>query len=439
MNISIIGTGYVGLVTGICLASLGMKVICCDTDEEKIAKLQKGILPVYEPDLGSLLDNCMKHKDRLDFTTEMKRAVEHSDILFITVNTPTLKDNTCDLHHVFEVVRAIANHMTCYKVIVNKSTVPPGTGRKVKEELKKVLNERQKYFDFDIVSNPEFLKEGSAVYDFINAERIVIGAESEQAIKIIKEVYQDQISCNVPLLVTSIETAEMIKYASNAFLATKISFINEIAAICELCDADVTEVAQGMGLDSRIGRQFLHPGPGFGGSCFPKDVRALAGLAVKQGYTPNILNSVLEVNNRQADRMVKKISDTLGGLENREIAILGIAFKPETDDIRESPALSIIHSLLDKKASIRVYDPKALENLKKEYPSLNIKYCRDAYSACSHSDCIVLVTDWKEFSELNFKKLKSVVRKPIFLDLRNVYEPSYVKSYGFYYEGVGRK
>lgn len=439
MNISIIGTGYVGLVTGICLASLGMNVLCCDTDEEKIAMLRKGNLPIYEPDLGSLLDNCIKHKDRLDFTTDMKKTVEHSEVLFITVNTPTLEDSSCDLRHVFDVAKAIAEYMTCYKVIVNKSTVPPGTGKRVKEKIGKILNELNKQLDFDVVSNPEFLKEGSAVYDFINTERIVIGAESKHAVQLMKEVYNDQILYNIPLLVTSIETAEMIKYASNAFLATKISFINEIASICELCDADVIEVARGMGLDSRIGSQFLHPGPGFGGSCFPKDVRALAGLAMKQGYAPVILNSVLEFNSRQTDRMVKKISDALGGLENREIAILGIAFKPDTDDIRESPALSIIHSLLDKKASIRVYDPKALENLKKECPSLNLKYCRDTYSACAHSDCIVLATDWKEFSELDFKKLKSIVRKPVFLDLRNVYEPSYVKNAGFYYEGVGRK
>lgn len=439
MKISIIGTGYVGLVTGICLASLGMKVICYDTDAEKIAKLQKGIVPIYEPGLISLLRKCINQKDELVFTTELNTAVEQSDIIFITVNTPTLKDNTCDLQHVFEAARGIANYMTCYKVIVNKSTVPAGTGKKVKYEIRKVLNELNKQIDFDVVSNPEFLKEGSAVYDFINTERIVIGAESEHAVHLIKDVYKNQILCNVPVIVTSIETAEMIKYASNAFLATKISFINEMAAICELCDADITEVARGMGLDSRIGSQFLHPGPGFGGSCFPKDVRALAGLAVNQGYVPHILNSVLEANSRQIDRMVDKISGAMEGLEEREIAILGIAFKPETDDLRESPALAIIHSLLDKKALIRVYDPKALENLKKEHPSLNLKYCSDAYSACAYSDCIVLATDWKEFFDLDFKRLKATVRKPVFLDLRNVFEPSYVKSFGFYYEGVGRK
>ncbi len=439
MNISIIGTGYVGLVTGVCLASLGMNVLCCDIDAGKIAQLQKGLLPIYEPGLGSLLSKCIKRKNRLVFTTQLKSAVEHSDVIFITVNTPTNEDNTCDLKHVFEVARGIANYMTCYKVIINKSTVPVGTGQKVKEEIRKVLAELNRPLDFDVVSNPEFLKEGSAVYDFINAERIVIGAESERAISLMKEAYYDQILCNIPLLVTSIETAEMIKYASNAFLAAKISFINEIAAICELYNADVTEVARGMGLDSRIGPQFLRPGPGFGGSCFPKDVRALTGMALKEGYTPYILKSILEMNNRQSDRMVEKISTAMGGLENRNVAMLGVAFKAETDDIRESPALSIIHSLLSKKAAVRVYDPKATKNLKKEQLGLPLKYCRTAYSACSHCDCIVLATDWKEFLELDFEKLRRIVRKAIFVDLRNMFDPSYIKSFGFYYEGVGRK
>jgi len=439
MNISVIGTGYVGLVTGICLASLGMNVLCCDTDDEKIEKLNKRILPIYEPNLDILLDNCMKHKDRLEFTTNIGRAVEHSDILFVTVNTPTQENNTCDLQHVFDVARAIANYMTCYKVIVNKSTVPPGTGRKVTQEISKVLKSLNKNLDFDVVSNPEFLKEGSAVYDFINAERIVLGTESEHAISLMKEVYADQILCNIPVLVTSIETAEMIKYASNAFLAAKISFINEISSICELCNADVVKVAQGMGLDSRIGTQFLSPGPGFGGSCFPKDVRALAGLAKKHGFTPRILNSILEINQNQPLKMAEKISNTLGGLEDRAIAILGLSFKPETDDIRESPALSIINTLLEARASVTVYDPKAMKNVKKEHPMLQLRYCKDVYSACSGCDCIVLVTDWKEFREMNFKKLKAIVRKPVFLDLRNVYEPAYVKNFGFYYMGVGRK
>lgn len=438
-NVSIIGTGYVGLVTGACLASMGMNVLCCDTDENKIADLKKGILPIYEPCLGSLVDNCVKHLKRLDFTSDVKRTVTHSDVIFITVNTPTMEDNSCDLRHVFDAARKIARHMTCYKVVVNKSTVPVGTGRKVKKEMERVLEEQKKQLGFDVVSNPEFLKEGSAVYDFINPERIVIGAESKRAVNIIKAVYGEQVQYNIPVLVTGIETAEMIKYASNAFLATKISFINETANICELCGADIAMVARGMGLDSRIGSQFLNPGPGFGGSCFPKDVRALAGIIREYGYIPYILNSVLEVNSRQKERMIQKIENALGRLEYQRIAILGIAFKPETDDIRESPSCAIILALLGRKAIVSVYDPQAMQNMKKEYPEMNVKYCNDVYSACAHSDCIVLVTDWKEFSGLDFKKLKSIVNKPNFLDLRNVYEPDYVKGFGFHYEGVGRK
>jgi len=439
MNISIIGTGYVGLVTGACLASMGMNVLCCDADEGKIEYLKKGILPIFEPCLDSLVNNCAKIVKRLDFTSDMEATVNHADIIFITVNTPTLDDDTCDLSHVFEVARGIARYMNCYKIIVDKSTVPVGTGQKVKKEILRALNEQNRQLGFDVVSNPEFLKEGSAVYDFINPERIVIGAENESAVEKIKKVYEDQVLYNIPVLVTSIETAEMIKYASNAFLASKISFINEIANICELCGADISQVARGMGLDSRIGSKFLSPGPGFGGSCFPKDVRALAGISKEYGYTPGLLCSVLDVNNHQKEHMVEKIENALGSLEGRKIAILGLAFKPETDDIRESPSLTIISSLLNKKAAVRVYDPQAMQNMKKEYPEWDLKYSKDAYSACAHSDCIVLVTEWKEFCSLDFKKLKSIVGKPIFLDLRNVYEPDLVKSFGFRYEGVGRK
>jgi len=438
MNISIIGTGYVGLVTGVCLSSLGMNVLCCDSDHEKIAKLKKGVLPIYEPNLENLLDNCTKH-ERLGFTTDINEAVDHSDILFITVNTPTLEDNTCDLHNVFGAAGAIAGCMTSRKIIVNKSTVPPGTGRKVREEMIRALETQHRQLEFDIVSNPEFLREGTAVYDFINTKRIVIGAESEYAISMIKEVYRDQIQCNTPVLVTDIVTAEMIKYASNSFLAAKIGLINEIAGICELCGADVMEVVRGMGLDSRIGPEFLNPGPGFGGSCFPKDVRALCGLAESQGVVPVILNSILESNKQQAEKMAMKISNAINGLDGRKIAVLGLSFKPGTDDIRESPTISIIKILLDGKANVSVYDPKAMENMKQEYPGLPLKYCSDAYSACIQSDCIVLAADWKEFSCLDFKKLKTIVRKTVFIDLRNAYEPSRIKDLGFIYEGVGRK
>lgn len=439
MNISIIGTGYVGLVTGACLASMGMDVLCCDNDEDKISKLIKGIIPIYEPCLEGLVNNCAKNSRRLDFSTDISKAVNHAEVIFITVNTPTKDDGKSDLGNLFKVSREIARHMEDYKIIVNKSTVPVGTGQKVKKEIEAILKERNKQIGFDVVSNPEFLKEGSAVYDFINPERIVIGAESEKASDIIKKVYEEQIMYSIPVITTSIETAEMIKYASNSILAAKISFINEIANICELCNADISIVAKGMGLDSRIGSQFLNAGPGFGGSCFPKDVKALAGTSMELGYTPLILNSTLEVNKRQKERMAAKIEKALDGLEGRKIAILGLAFKPETDDIRESPALSIIEYLLKKNAVIRIYDPQAIQNMQKEYPDWSLEYCTGVYTACSGCDCVVILTDWEEFGNLDFKKLKSVMANHIFLDFRNMYDPGYVKSYGFYYEGVGRK
>lgn len=438
MNISIIGTGYVGLVTGSCLASMGMNVLCCDSDEKKIANLKNGLLPIFEPALESLVDNCVNNKKSLSFTTDIKEAVDFADVIFIAVNTPTLSDNSSDLSHVFSVAAQIAQYMDRYKVIVNKSTVPVGTGKKVKKEIERILTERNKLLKFDVVSNPEFLKEGSAVQDFINPERIVFGTESPEALAIIKEVYKEQIQYNIPVVATDIETAEMIKYASNAFLAMKVSFINEIANICEYCGADISVVARGIGLDSRIGSQFLNPGPGFGGSCFPKDVRALIGLSKGYKYDPCLLSSVIDVNNRQRERMVNKIENVLGSLENCKIAVLGLSFKPETDDIRESPSLDIISSLLEKGAIVKVYDPQAMNNMSVKYPEMNVKYCKDAYSACSHSDCIVLSTHWKEFCNLDFKRLKSIVRRPVFMDLRNVYEPDYVRSFEFIYEGVGR-
>lgn len=438
MNISIIGTGYVGLVTGACLASLGMTVLCCDQDKNKIADLKKGILPIFEPCLKSLVAYYAL-RQRLFFTSDIKEAVSYSEVIFITVNTPTLEDNTSDTSHVFDAAREIAQHMTCYKVIVNKSTVPVGTGQKVKKEIKKKLMELNKKLDFDVVSNPEFLREGSAVEDFISPDRIVIGADNRRASDKIKEVYREQETGNIPVLLTDIETAEMIKYASNAFLATKISFINEIANVCELCDINVSMVAKGIGLDGRIGTKFLNPGPGFGGSCFPKDVRALTGLCREYGYIPHLLDSVLEVNKRQNTRMIQKIKSALGELEGRRLTILGLAFKPGTDDIRESPSLGILSALLNEKAVISVYDPQAMENMRKDHPEMDLLYCNDVYSACEQSDCIVLVTEWKEFTGLDLERIKSGMNNPVLLDLRNVYDPAYVKSFGFYYEGVGTK
>ena len=437
-NIAIIGTGYVGLVTGTCLASQGMHVCCCDTNREKINKLTNGILPIYEPGLDNMVEECLKNGS-LTFDSDVKTAVENAVIIFITVNTPTLDHGECDLSNVFAAARSIASALNDYRIIVDKSTVPVGTARKVKQIIRETLAGLGRTVDFDVVSNPEFLKEGSAVNDFIYSDRIVIGAENDTTADQIKEVYEAQIQNGIPVLTTDLETAEMIKYASNSFLASKISFINEMAAICEHCGADITMVAKGMGMDKRIGEQFLNPGPGFGGSCFPKDVRALAGIAEQYGLHSAMLNGILETNNLQIKRMVEKITSAVGkDLTGKTITVLGLSFKPGTDDVRESPAVLIIKSLLDRKAIVKAYDPKAMESLKKEQPDLDICYCGDVSSACTGSDCIVLATEWEEFAGLDFDKLRQLVKSPVFLDLRNAFTPSNVKSSGFYYEGVGR-
>ncbi|MCX7708238.1 MAG: UDP-glucose/GDP-mannose dehydrogenase family protein [Clostridia bacterium] len=437
MNISVIGVGYVGLVTGACLSEFGINALCMDIDEEKINKLKKGIIPIYEPDLAAIV-----HKnsgDKLHFTTSMEEAVAFADVIFIAVDTPTREDGTSDLTHVFEVARNIALYMNEYKIIVNKSTVPVFTGQKVREEIKAILAKEGKNFEFDVVSNPEFLQEGSAVKNFICPDRIVIGSSNDKALEAMKKVYYIQLLQGVPLVATNIETAEMIKYASNAFLATKVSFINEMANMCERCNADVLTVARAMGLDDRIGPRFLQPGPGYGGSCFPKDTKALVGIGKKIRYIPKIVKSVIEVNRLQRLLAYSKIKKAMKKLDNKTVTVLGLSFKPETDDLRESPAIDIIEKILESNARVKVYDPKSMSNMKTNYPLLPIAYCEDAYSACAGSDCIVLVTDWKEFKSLDFEKLKEIVQTPVFVDLRNVYEPEEIRSFGFRYEGMGRK
>lgn len=438
-RIAVIGAGYVGLVTGVCLASVGLPVHCCDIDAEKIAKLSKGVLPIYEPGLEDLISKCAESGTQLVFTTDLKKTVVNSDILFITVNTPTMENSRCDLTNVLKAAASIAQAMDDHKIIVMKSTVPVGTCRLVRQKIADELTRLGKDCDFDIVSNPEFLREGSAIDDFLSGDRVVIGADNKDAADTIKAIYTEYMKCGCPVFVTGLESAEMIKYASNAFLACKISFINEISVICEQCGADVADVSKGMGLDSRIGRQFLNPGPGFGGSCFPKDVRALAGTAEDYGLDPVLLRSILKVNSDQADRMIRKIEKAAGGLDGKTVSVLGVSFKPGTDDIRYSPSVAIIKELVPRNAEVRVYDPKALGNLKKENPDLTVHYCRNPYSTCRHSDCTVLATEWNEFGDLDFNRLKSIVRRPIFLDLRNMYSPDYVKKFGFYYEGIGRK
>lgn len=437
MNISVIGTGYVGLVTGACLAELGMNVLCMDTDEYKIDKLKKNIIPMYEPGLEKIIEDNTK-KQKLSFTSCVKEAVDFADVIFIAVGTPTKEDDSADLRYVFAAVTEIANFMTSNKIIVTKSTVPVKTGQKIKALVKNILTNRSIDLDFDVVSNPEFLREGTAVEDFMKPDRIVVGGESKNSISIMSKIYEPLIKQGIPFIETNLETSEIIKYASNAFLATKISFINEIANICELCNADVTIVAKAMGLDNRIGSKFLNAGPGYGGSCFPKDTRALLNTGKSIGYTPQIVKATVDVNNDQIKIILKKVQKVVGSTEGKKITILGAAFKPETDDIRESPSISVIKSLLDMNVSIKLYDPKAMENLKLCYPELNIEYCSDLYSACEGSDAVILITEWDEFKYINFSKLRTIVHTHIFIDLRNVYEPNHVKSYGFIYEGVGR-
>lgn len=438
MNIAVIGTGYVGLVTGTCLSWLGFNVMCMDVDEEKINKLNNGIIPIYEPGLEDILRECVE-SERLFFTDNMKRAVDFGEVIFIAVGTPPDENDSADLKYVFQAAEEIARSMDEYKVIINKSTVPVGTGGKVKGRVKEILGRLGKIVDFDIVSNPEFLREGSAIKDFIKPDRIVVGVESQRAESLMKRIYSKQIFLDIPLIVTNIETSEMIKYASNAFLATKISFINEIANICDLCNADITVVAKAMGLDKRINPSFLNPGPGYGGSCFPKDTTALISFGRSIGYSPKIIEGTVDVNNTQRFIMFNKIRTALGDLKGKVISILGIAFKPGTDDIREAPSIPIIKLLLENGARVRVFDPIAMDNTRLEFPEMDMVYCNDLYSACENSDCIVLVTEWTEFCNLDFNRLKTIMKSPIFIDLRNVYDPDYVRSFGFYYRGVGKK
>ncbi len=432
MNICVIGTGYVGLVTGACLAEFGMNLICVDNDSRKIDQLKQGKVSIYEPGLEEIVTKNMK-EGRLRFSTSIEEGVRSSLVIFIAVGTPSNDDGSADLSAVEEVAKEIARLMDGYKVVVVKSTVPVGTCRR----LKTLIQEHQRRpIPFDIVSNPEFQREGSAVEDFLRPDRVTIGAESEQAIAIMKDIYSALYLIETPFVITNWETAEMIKYAANAFLATKVTFINEIANICEMVGADVHHVARAMGLDGRIGKKFLHPGPGYGGSCFPKDTRALSRLAQQKGYKFKILDSVIEVNEEQRKRMVDKIRDKVGDLRGKKIGILGLSFKPNTNDIRESSSIVIIRELLANGAKIKAYDPAAMEDTKAVLPE--IEYGKDAYDVADGADALVLVTEWNQFRRLDLGRIKSLLKSPIFIDLRNVYEPEQMRKMGFIYCGVGR-
>jgi UDPglucose 6-dehydrogenase len=432
MNICIIGTGYVGLVTGACLAEFGMNLICVDNDQQKIDLLQRGKMSVHEPGLEDLVLKNMR-EGRLSFSTSIQDGVTSSLVIFIAVGTPSKDDGSADLRAVEEVAKEIARYMNGYKVVVVKSTVPVGTCRRLKQLIQ---DHQAQPIPFDIVSNPEFQREGSAIEDFMRPDRVTIGAESEQAIAIMKDIYNALYLIETPFVITSLETAEMIKYAANTFLATKVTFINEIANLCEMVGADVHHVAKAMGLDGRIGKKFLHPGPGFGGSCFPKDTRALSKIARESGYVFKILESVIEVNEEQKQRMVIKIKEKVGNLKGKTIGILGLSFKPNTNDIRESSSIAIIQGLLAMGAKVKAFDPAAMEEAKAIFPGL--EYGKDAYDVARGADALVLVTEWNQFRRLDLPRIKDLLKSPIFIDLRNVYDPDQMKRLGFNYCGVGR-
>ena len=433
MNICVIGTGYVGLVTGTCFADFGVNVSCVDKDVEKINMLKRGEIPIYEPGLKELVEKNALEK-RLTFTTDLSEAIKKSLVIFIAVGTPPKGDGSADLSYIEEVARTIARNLNGYKVIVTKSTVPVGTGKLIESIIEKEQGGDHK---FDVVSNPEFLREGSAVEDFMRPNRVVLGARSEQAIAIMKDLYSPLYLIETPFVITDIETSELIKYASNAFLATKVSFINEVANICEKVGADVHMVAKGMGLDNRIGSKFLHAGPGYGGSCFPKDTMAITRIARSNGYVFKIVEAVVEVNEEQRDRMIEKIKALTGELGGKVIGLLGLAFKPNTDDIRESPAMDIAERLLDAGALIKVYDPASMENARKVLPE-SVTFCNDAYEVAEGSDALVILTEWNQFRKLDLGRVKNTLKSPKIIDLRNIYDPAAMQKMGFEYACVGR-
>jgi len=438
-KISVIGTGYVGLVTGACLSDFGLNVLCMDNNKDKIEKLKQGIIPIYEPGLDVIVERNMANR-RLAFTTDMKKAVEESDVIFIAVGTPPAEDGSADLRYVEAVARDIAHYMNGYKVIVDKSTVPVGTGQRVKQWVREELAKRGVDYEFDVVSNPEFLREGSAVYDFTHPDRVVIGAETLRAFERMKQVYRVLYLNETPFIETNLETAEMIKYASNAFLAMKITFINEIANLCEKVGADVQDVAKAMGRDGRIGPKFLHPGPGFGGSCFPKDTMALAKIGREYGAPVTLIEQTIKANEAQKMLMVAKIREGLGSLVGKQLAILGLAFKPNTDDMREAPVLVILNELAKQGMRFKVYDPKAMEEAKWRLANLKdqITYCQSEYEAIDGCDALVILTEWNQFRSLDLPRVKKLLKEPYFFDLRNIYKREMMEEAGFYYFGVGQ-
>jgi len=433
MRIAMIGTGYVGLVSGACFSEFGIDVTCVDMDERKIASLKKGEIPIYEPGLDELVVANAK-AGRLQFTTNLAEGVADADAVFIAVGTPSRRgDGHADLSYVFAAAEQIANAMNGYTVIVTKSTVPVGTGKKVE----KIIRDARPDAEFDVVSNPEFLREGSAIEDFMRPDRVVIGTLSERAQEVMRALYRPLSLIETPILFTRRETAELVKYATNAFLATKITFINEIADLCEKVGADVHDVARGIGLDGRIGRKFLHPGPGYGGSCFPKDTLALVRTAQEFGSEVRIVDSVVGVNAERKKRMADRVVAACeGDVKGKVVAVLGTTFKPNTDDMRESPSLDIIASLQAQGATIQAYDPAGMEEAKKLLS--DVTWCEGTYEAIDGADAIVLVTEWNEFRSLDLDRVKTLMKRPVMVDLRNVYDPATMIGAGFVYKSIGR-
>jgi UDPglucose 6-dehydrogenase len=433
MRIAVIGSGYVGLVSGACFSEFGVEVVCVDLDEGKIARLKKGEMPIYEPGLDQLVASNVAAK-RLSFTTDLAGAVKAADAVFIAVGTPSRRgDGHADLSYVFGAAEEIARALDGYTVVVTKSTVPVGTGRKVADIIRKTRADA----NFDVVSNPEFLREGSAIGDFMRPDRVVIGAETEHAQAVMKELYRPLFLNETPILFTTIETAELTKYAANSFLATKISFINEIADLCEKVGADVQDVAKGIGLDGRIGRKFLHAGPGYGGSCFPKDCLALVKTARDAGAPISIVEAVIGVNDARKEAMAERVVHACGGnVAGKTLAILGVTFKPNTDDMRDSPALDIIPALQKAGATIRAFDPEGMKEAAKMMD--NVNFCANVYEAMEGADAVVIVTEWNEFRALDLPRVMNLLRTPTVIDLRNIYKPEDMSAAGFYYVSIGR-
>ncbi|MCB2231508.1 UDP-glucose/GDP-mannose dehydrogenase family protein [bacterium] len=432
MNVCVVGSGYVGLVAGTCLSDFGMNVICVDKVKEKIDMLNRGEVPIYELGLGELIQRNVK-LDRLHFSTDLKEAVQRSLVIFLAVGTPERPDGYADLSQIEAVAKEVAGYMTEYKILAIKSTVPVGTAKRIREIVRTELADD---IEFDVVSNPEFLREGAAVNDFLRPDRVILGCNSERALAVMRDIYRPLYLLETPIVSTTNETAEVIKYASNTMLAVRISFVNEIANLCDLVGADVYQVSKALGMDKRIGPKFLHPGPGYGGSCFPKDVSALAKLSEDVGYDFKLAKATIEVNKRQRELVVEKAARALGDVKGKVIGLLGLAFKPNTDDVREAPALHVARRLMEMGAEVNGFDPVAMDEAKKNIEG--IKYHKNAYEACKGADIVIIATEWNEFRDLDFARIKSLVRTPIVYDTRNVYNPKALKDLGFTYLATGR-